>query len=1016
MSLGQIVAGQKYKWDLLAKLGEGDAGEVYLVEVLLKGRQAILKRPSKSAFISDTLRQASQIQSEAGLLRALEKLSFPLEGAQISIPGLIDQSTVEEGYGEGYFIVMEKAAGFDLKTLAQVTHFGLLERLRSADKSPYGDFLQRLAKLPQLPDQLLIRSLLAVLNLLETVHTAEVWDGNEKHAGLIWNDIKPDHLFWDPQKACLTVIDWGNGAFLEADGSTPDRQFSRIGDDYQFIQAMGEFLAEANPMLLARLEWPKTINPANAYTEGVRPLKQRLSALNEELMDQLQQLRETASQLYDVSRPGLSDLSKSDELQQQMVAFGDLPDSSRALNFYGRVALQLASDHELEAFQKICLRASELAASSSEKWSLLKDLAGLQYRDDIALSDRVREALPGALASGIVDEWASLLWELFEAVGNDPVPAWWPDISRRARQVQLDLDPDGLPPSGAINRLYYTLQAIVLERGDKNAGPAPGDEASGEAERINLDNMLKIFDSEVVKKWKDREPAPPNSGIGYREFDTVMDDLEAVIPDARQAIQSAINQPSAQAEIALNAWEHRDFETARKALRRILLWDPDRWRLLAADRAIAQASQWLTVVRNGARKDEPFYDYLASTELAGRRLRNRVGPANWLDNILDTLRRLRKGARSADLIMEHPEIAEEIPWLNEFKSREVLTLPHSRPLTLERDQVALTNPVTVMGSQEGRLGAGQEVSLGDPLDTWVPEARGSSARVFAGSLRDRTGKDQSFAIKVMRPDRLEYALPLFREEAHILSLLRDVPGVTPLIECGFLRLDDDAQLPAEDRHLSATHLSGQVVRYGAEQVQNYLSSMDRYLGQGWVPYLALERREQDQNLLKYCDAGITHGWFLPLRQSLLISIQICDILQNAHDRNIVYRDHKILHYYWDPATHGVISIDWNIAKRHAEGLSEPERIFDLVQFGARALHHILTGRPAPGALPLGPNRPDEIEQASTNYEVNWTYDDERLPNRVKEILEQVLNQGYGQVRDLRADLAALYDQISGTAS
>lgn len=163
--------------------------------------------------------------------------------------------------------------------------------------------------------------------------------------------------------------------------------------------------------------------------------------------------------------------------------------------------------------------------------------------------------------------------------------------------------------------------------------------------------------------------------------------------------------------------------------------------------------------------------------------------------------------------------------------------------------------------------------------------------------------------------------------------------------------------------------------------------------------------------MKYCDAGYTHGWFLPLRESLLLAIQICDILQSAHDRNIVYRDHKILHYYWDPGSCGVVMIDWNIAKRQSQGLSDAERQFDLVQFGARALHHILTGRPAPGALPLGPNRPDEIEHASLNYSVNWTYDDERLPNQVKEILEKVLDQGYAQIKNLRIDLVQVYQQI-----
>jgi hypothetical protein len=104
-------------------------------------------------------------------------------------------------------------------------------------------------------------------------------------------------------------------------------------------------------------------------------------------------------------------------------------------------------------------------------------------------------------------------------------------------------------------------------------------------------------------------------------------------------------------------------------------------------------------------------------------------------------------------------------------------------------------------------------------------------------------------------------------------------------------------------------------------------------------------------------------------------------------------------------------LDWNIARHSPQGLSPAERRFDLVQFGARALHHILTGRSAPGALPLGPNRPDEIEHASLSYHTQWTYDDERLPNRIKEILTQVLAGGYEQLKDLRQDLYQVYQKL-----
>jgi serine/threonine protein kinase len=473
-------------------------------------------------------------------------------------------------------------------------------------------------------------------------------------------------------------------------------------------------------------------------------------------------------------------------------------------------------------------------------------------------------------------------------------------------------------------------------------------------------------------------------------------------------------QPRAQVDLVLNAWAQKDFELARRGLRQVLLWDPDRARLITAWKALDTAPDWLASLHQGAAKVEPFYDYLTSVELAGRTLRNRVGPASWLDEILEALKRLRKGTHSVDLLIEFPEVMHELPWLKEYQSRELVSLPHTRTLTLERDTVPSSTAYSMLGVLEGKFGPHQTMALADPLDTWTPEARGSSARVFAGNLHGQSGKPVSLAFKIMRPDQLSYALPLFIEEVQVLTLLRDVPGITPLVECGFIKLDDGLSLPSDESHASAGQLSGQVIHYGVEQAQNFLASMDRQLSVGWLPYLALVKRNPEYNLLHYCDASYTHGWFLPLRHSLILALQLCDLLQYAHDRNIVYRDHKILHYYWDPMSHGVTMIDWNIAKRHPQGLEDADRQFDLVQFGARGLHHIFTGRPAQGSLPLGPNRPEDIEKASSHYPVSWTYDDERLPNQLRLVLEQALNQGYTQLHDIRKDLLDIFQQLPAT--
>lgn len=1010
MDTGYTAIGQGKKWQLLKKLGEGDAGEVFLVESLLEGKKAILKRPRTGAFPSDVLRQASQITTEGKILKALSGIPLSTGETCLATPALLDQNPSDAGMGAGVFIVIEQAQGYDLLSLLRLARSGLVDDL-PLSTGPESDFFVRtLAAFGQIPQPILVRSLLGVINLLEKIHFVEVWSDGGKQYGVLWNDVKPEHLFWDPLRTCLTVIDWGNGSFLEVDGASKDRQRSSIGDYHQFVLAMGGFLLDSNPELHAQLAWPQDITPSRAYSGGVIPLRQKLLALHEEHTQHVKVLRTAESRLYTDFRPPLSHLEQSDELQKNLLSFGEMPDFSGALNLHARIALQLAAENDLQAFQQVCAKTAGLATSTAGKWELLAEIAGIASRASSPQNADPLESVSTVLSAGIADDWPSLLWDLLAGYQDGPLPDWWEKISQGVRRVYLKLDQDSLTPDVVISRVFYTLRTAIMQMGDKNDAHAAGAGQASAGDLQAREDLLRIFDEEVVKKWKAVEPAPPNSGIGYTDIDGLLAGIQAILPDAKGQLEKALAQPTAQSEIVLSAWERKDFETARQALRKLLLWDPYRRRLLQADRALQQAPRWLSKVRKGAGKNEPFYDFLTSVELEGRSLRNQVGRAQWLDLVLDSLKRLRKGVSPVDLIMEYPQISNELPWLHEFQSREILSLPCSRPLTLERDGVVSGQLKTVSGVVQARLGLDRDLHLGKPLDTWASEAHGSSARVFAGDVRDHSGKLVSLAVKIMRPDRLEYALPLFKEEAHILSLLRDVPGVTPLVECGFMRLEQDLILPDDGSQLAAADLHGELLRYGSEDVQSFLSSMEGRMAQGWLPYLALVRRDHQYNLVKYCDLGYTHGWFLPLREGLLLAIQICDILQIAHDRNVTYRDHKILHFYWDPASHGVVTIDWNIAKRHTQGISDSERQFDLVQFGARALHHILTGRPAPGALPLGPNRPEEIENASLSYPVNWTYDDERLPVRIKEIVEQVLNQGYDRVKDLRADLVQVYEQ------
>lgn len=1013
ISLGQTVVGQRTTWSLVQKLGEGDAGEVYLVEPLLTAsagarKTAILKRPRRSAFAGDALRQAAQIRREGKLLQALAGVAMP---SGVKAPALLDESRLEDGFGERSFIVIERAPGYDLVSLHQVAHSGLAEAIPPAERET-SFFLKQLAAASLLPAPLLIRILAATLALLETIHHAEVWLDGARQYGLLWNDVKPEHLYWDPCQARLTVIDWGNGQVLEADGVTKDRQYARHDDDAQFLQAMGAFLSECNPDLYRRLEWPSEVSPGREAVQALQRLRQKILLQHQQTLEELQRLREEESERNNLPRPQPKYVKQIQKSWQSLATYGEMPDLAGGLNFHARLALQAIAEDNLEAFRQVCAQAAELPIASTEKWRLLQKIADLALQQSAAQNVDMAISFCPALAAGVADDWPALLWQLFAFHAKQPEPAWWTEISRAVRRLHFRLEVDALPPYPLASRVFYTLQSALIQAEDqeRQQGRTPSPQLQAAYE------LLRVLDEEIIKKWREPQPAPPNAGVDYTALDNLLEKIETYLPTgALDALRNALFQARTQASVVLEAWERHDFEAARRALRPLLVADPDRWRLLAADQAIESAVRWWERVRQGAAEDEPFYDYLTAVELQGRNLRSQVGAASWLDTALEVLKRLRKGMRPADLLMEHPQILSEIPWLSEHRSREVLALPRRRPLGLERDSAPQPPLRSVSGVLEGSLGPKGDLTLQQALDSWAPEARGSSARVFAAQWRSRAGQSPLLALKIMRPDRVEYALPLFREEAQILALLRDVPGVTPLLECGFLRLQAGQTLPFEEDSTPAADLRGQVVRYGIEEVQNYLASLDRFVGSGWLPYLALPPRNQEHNLIRYCDAGYTHGWFLPLRESLLLGIQICDILQVIHDRNVVYRDHKILHYYWEPEVHGVMMIDWNVARRQPQGLSDAERVFDLVQFAARALHHILTGRPAQGALPLGPNRPEEIEAASSSYAVSWTYDDERLPNRVKEILEQALCQGYLLARDLRRDLEEVYRQIPDPA-
>ena len=118
-----------------------------------------------------------------------------------------------------------------------------------------------------------------------------------------------------------------------------------------------------------------------------------------------------------------------------------------------------------------------------------------------------------------------------------------------------------------------------------------------------------------------------------------------------------------------------------------------------------------------------------------------------------------------------------------------------------------------------------------------------------------------------------------------------------------------------------------------------------------------------------------------------------------------------MHYYWNQPRQQVFVLDWNIGRIITSENAQEVYAFDVLQFSARALHHLMTGRQALGSVNVGPNKPEEIQKAPRKYEPIWTYDDQkRLTGEEMDVLGDAIQGHYKTASALAHDLQTLYDR------
>jgi len=242
-----------------------------------------------------------------------------------------------------------------------------------------------------------------------------------------------------------------------------------------------------------------------------------------------------------------------------------------------------------------------------------------------------------------------------------------------------------------------------------------------------------------------------------------------------------------------------------------------------------------------------------------------------------------------------------------------------------------------------------QYQIGNFIDTY---ALGHYARVYDAH---HLPTEQQVAFKVMRAQHLsddgqpQWEAEAFINEADLLADLSDVDAVMNFYDCGYIETTES--------HPSA----GGIFSCGVD-LDAFRGAFYEHLGKGWRPYLALEYLPRQHNLLYVMKSTSGERRRLPTEEGIDLALQFGQLLYQAHDRNIVFLDHKLEHAYWDGKSLRVI--DWNSSKR-VGGAGQPadaKKIDDLHNLCVGILYPVFTGAaPQKGDLRPQPGSQSEVE-------------------------------------------------------
>lgn len=606
--MAKTVTGRKKVWQLLETIGKGDAGEVLRVQVQLGQEQGVMKRPVQNVSGGTIVRQAMQIENEGRVLALLDGTDVERHSRKIHTPVLMDQSIEGTSTSANLFIISEEVTGVSVSDL-------LRRKLQGG--SPISQVI-------------LLKVLASAFQLLEKVH--------EK--GVLWNDVKMEHIFWDAEKNTISFIDWGNS--LDLNNQTADEKASPLLDYRQLLEEGRTLLEQTSPELIADIGWPLSASSLN--DQEINHLQMRVEYMETYLSMRIIEYKLLLSRFLK-SLDSLDGLKQTLELTRALQQLGVEVELADLLSASQRFLLALVDRGETKQAQEaFSLIEADLSSELSPNWQLVGYLLRHFAESDPSLLTKLLRAV-------FEKNWVDAAWDYRESfLPKDTAPSR-DAIIVTMRNLQLNLKPYPLIRSD-LESLRQQTESWLAAAIRKQLDP----------ESISALQILSDSINQIESTWADLQPGE-KLGDKFLLLRQVMEHFSALQLRPAADLQTSLLAAMSRIREIYRAWAECDLANARKQTRELFLLEPSLDYLPDLEAKFARMIDWLEIINQGPAEHVAVNQFAAELLVSLPPLPQCLGEPPWLTSLLLALQSM-KDAQAIENLREAARLGQwPMKWL-----------------------------------------------------------------------------------------------------------------------------------------------------------------------------------------------------------------------------------------------------------------------------------------------------------------------------------------------------------------